>query len=97
MNVKLEVYPTYAKRLNFLIAEHPEKSYLWNDVVRRAAQLMREDNGELNAYPQKAQGLKSDLETRAALVHLARASERARWAFLSMAARDVLKRESGVP
>lgn len=95
---RVELYPTYAKRLNFLVRENPqENAHLWNDVIRLAARLMREDNGHLNAYPIDAEGLVLDVDTKAALVQIARASQRARWVFLSIAAREILRREMTRP
>lgn len=94
--IKLEVYSSYARWLNFHIAQHPEKRGLFNDVIRLAAQRMKQENGHGNAYPITVD-VTLDVETKAALVQLARGSKRSRWAFLTNAARDVLRREGLLP
>lgn len=91
----LEIYPTYARRLNFLIRENPERARLWNEVILLADRLMREDNGSANAYPITPEQFVDDAATREARMRIARASERGRWVFLSMAAREILRRETG--
>lgn len=92
--MKLEVYPTYAERLNEIVRGDRSKRGLWGDVIKYAAELMDHEDGRRNAYPRKPEGRPlDDPGVRDALRKIERGSERGRWVFLSIAAREILRRE----
>lgn len=94
MKLKLKVYPTYARRLNSFVREHPERAELVNEAIRLAARRVREEDGLKNVYPVRLECVRLDMETRAALIQLSRASDRAQWIQLSIAFREILRREA---
>lgn len=88
--MKLKVLQPYAERLNVIARTDPS---VWNRVIRLTACLIRQENGHRNAYPSQAHGLVVDTDTKAALLVIARASDRAQWVFQNMAAREVLRQQ----
>lgn len=89
--MKLEVYPTYAEKLNVIARTDSTKRGIWGEVVKRAARLM-ETNGDRLCYPQRPVFFPDrDPEVRDALVRVNRAANRARWVYLSIAAREILQ------
>lgn len=92
--MKLEVYPTYADQINEIVRRDRSKRGLWADVIKLAARLMDVEDGRRNAYPRAPEG-RPDEEpgVREALRKIRLGSARARWVFLSVAAREILRRE----
>lgn len=97
---KFALLDTLGKRLN-LVAERQsllgqDRAGVWRDLMTRALEIMRAQNGYRNAYPVAAIGLdRHDPQVVDFNRRMALASDRAVWAATNMAAAEILRRSGG--
>lgn len=96
--MRLEIYPTYARRLNRIIEDArrlgKDRSDIWSELLEQTvAMIERDDNGGLT-YPIQLSELRPSPRDKSNLRKISRLSERARWVFLSLSALKILEREA---
>lgn len=95
---KFALLDTLGKRLNLLAERQSllgsDRTAIWRDLMARALEIMRSQNGYRNAYPVTAIGLdRRDPAYVEFSRQMAKASGHAIWAATNMAAHELLRRD----